>query len=260
MRKHITAIGILAITWIGLYYWFPMHDGRPPAEHAIAPLAEKYGPHRVSEHFEEWIVRDYFQDKRDGVFVDVGAHHYQFASNTYFLETALNWSGIAVEPQTQFAADYATHRPRTKFRPFFVSDVSDVMATLYMDSKDPLIASGVKAFTRNLGSGTLETKEVPTTTLTDLLDREGVTRFDFLTMDIEMWEPKALAGFDIGRFRPSLVCVEDHAPIREEVLRYFQDHGYVLVAKYLRMDDGNLWFQPMPQAHQTRGDNNASVR
>ena len=37
-------------------------------------------------------------------------------------------------------------------------------------------------------------------TLTALLDREGIAHVDFVSMDIELAEPKALAGFDIERF------------------------------------------------------------
>ena len=80
--------------------------------------------HRMrSQFYEEWFIRDFFQDKRGGVFLDVGANHYKRDSMTYFLETQLGWSGIAVEPQTRFAADYAKHRPRTRFIPMFASDV-----------------------------------------------------------------------------------------------------------------------------------------
>src|SRR5689334_646284 len=79
----------------------------------LAPLQQRYGPDRNSEHGEEWIVRDFFGDQRGGVFVDVGANDYRRFSNTYYLDTALGWSGLAIEPQTKFAADYAKHRPRT---------------------------------------------------------------------------------------------------------------------------------------------------
>ena len=37
-------------------------------------LAAAYGPDRYSQFAEEWIVRDFFQDKRDGVFVEVGVN------------------------------------------------------------------------------------------------------------------------------------------------------------------------------------------
>ena len=82
---------------------------------------KKYGPGHYSEREEEWLIRDYFQDRRGGVFVDVGANHYKVASKTYYLESKLGWSGIAIEPQQEFAAEYAKYRPRTKFLPFFIS-------------------------------------------------------------------------------------------------------------------------------------------
>ena len=97
-------------------------------------LKEAYGPGSNSEHEEEWIVRDYYHGFRDGVFVDVGANHYQKDSNTFYLETVMGWSGIAVEPlrEREFEEGYLTHRRRTRFRPFFVSDVSNEQARIYV--------------------------------------------------------------------------------------------------------------------------------
>ena len=218
--------------------------GKVPDElRELQTLETRYGPQRQSEHFEEWIIRDYFNDKRDGFFVDVGANDYRRFSNTYYLETALGWSGIAVEPQGQFEAGYAAHRQRTRFRQFFVSNASNGVEKLYVGSNS-LVASAQKDFTRRYVSTTTE-MSVPTITLDDLLDRENVASIDLLTMDIELWEPKALAGFDIGRFRPALVCVEAHPEVRQQILEYFARHRYVVVGKYLRADTHNLYFAPM---------------
>jgi FkbM family methyltransferase len=207
-------------------------------------LRDKYGPHRNSYHTEEWIIRDFFQDRKDGVFVDVGANHYQITSNTYYLEKQLDWSGIAIEPLREFEADYVKHRPRTRFRPFFVSDVSNEKAKMYVLSQSTLISSADKSFTERAGRGAKEI-EVPTITLNDLLDAERVQRIDFLSMDIELSEPKALAGFDIARFRPQLVCIEMHPEVRQQILDYFARHGYVIVGKYVLSDQHNLYFTPL---------------
>ena len=88
----------------------------------LAGFKKKYGPDHFSEREEEWLIRDYFQDRPGGVFVDVGANHYKVASKTYYLESRLGWSGIAIEPQREFADEYKAYRPRTKFLPFFVSE------------------------------------------------------------------------------------------------------------------------------------------
>src|SRR5687767_14720401 len=87
-------------------------------------LRKKFGPTKYSRNAEEWIIRDYFSDRRDGVFLDVGANHYRDENNTYFLETELGWSGIAVDAMEEFGPDYKTHRPRTRYVAMFASDVA----------------------------------------------------------------------------------------------------------------------------------------
>ena len=76
-------------------------------------LVARWGPKLYSEHDEEVLVRDFFQGRRDGFFLDVGAAHYMKDSNTFYLEERLGWSGIAIDANAEFAADYAKHRPRS---------------------------------------------------------------------------------------------------------------------------------------------------
>ena len=210
-------------------------------------LKETYGPARYSQHDEEWIIRDFFQEKRGGFFIDVGAYHYKNFSNTYYLESALGWSGIAVEPQQQFQADYVKYRPHTRFFPLFVSDFSNETARLYVDEKNTLVTSAHKEFTQRFNP---ETKEIaaPTITLSELLDRERVKNIDLLSIDVELHEPKVLAGFDIERFKPALVCIEAKPEVRKPILDYFARHGYVVVGKYLRVDNKNLYFAPLAKS------------
>jgi FkbM family methyltransferase len=210
----------------------------------LVPLRERYGPTHLSENAEEWIIRDFFRDRRDGIFLDVGAHHYRDNSNTYFLETSLGWRGIAIDAQAEFAADYAKHRPRTTFLARFVSDVSDSTALLHVPSANTLVASASAEFAEGSANDHAESRSVPTVTLDDVLSDAGIERLDFLSMDIELSEPKALAGFDITRYRPELVCIEAHVQVRQAILDYFFRHDYVLVGRYLRIDPLNLFFMP----------------
>lgn len=219
----------------------PASDGLP---HGARYLAAAYGPARYSQFAEEWIIRDFFKDRQGGVFVDVGANHYRDSSTTFYLEEKLGWSGLAVEPLAQFAGDYATHRPKTTFLPFFVSDVSDARAKLYVLDEHTVVSSSDRTFTERTGANPRE-MDVPTITMNDLLAKNGIGRFDFLSMDIELSEPKALAGFDIQRYRPELVCIEAHSEVRQWILDYFAKNGYVIVGKYLPADEHNLYFMPL---------------
>lgn len=218
---------------------------RPVLGDELAPFRARWGLPRYSSHDEELFVRDFFADRRGGYFVDIGAGPWRERSNTCFLEKELGWSGLAVDALPELADDYRRHRPRTKFFAAFVSDVADRPATLHV-GENALFSSGDSAFTKDY---TDVTREVPvrTVTLDALLAAENVGRIDFLSMDIELHEPQALAGFDIGRYRPTLVCVEAHPQVRQKILDYFARHGYVAVAKYLRADPQNLWFAPLPE-------------
>lgn len=229
--------------WVGV-----TQRGEHPvqSDREMSYFRDRYGPDHYTEREEEWMIRDYFGDRREGVFVDVGANHYQHTSKTYYLETKLGWSGIAIEPQREFQADYEKFRPRTKFFPFFVSDVSNEVAQLFVIKRASTVASSDESFVKQFGRPD-EVRDVPTITLTDLLDAEGVRTVDFLSMDIELHEPQALKGFDIKRFKPSLVAIEGLLPVRQPILNYFARNGYVLLGKYVWVDRENLYFAPLKE-------------
>src|SRR5262245_17500197 len=70
---------------------------------------------------EELIIRDFFQDRRDGVFLDVGCAWPIEKNNTYYLEKKLGWSGIGVDGLPDFAEAWKSKRPRSRFFNFLVS-------------------------------------------------------------------------------------------------------------------------------------------
>ena len=65
-------------------------------------------------------------------------------------------------------------------------------------------------------------------------------------MDIEQAEPAALAGFDIERYRPELVCIEAGESVREAIAAYFDAHGYERIDAYLSYDPVNWYYRPRP--------------
>ena len=115
---------------------------------------------------------------------------------------------------------------------------------MYFLESNALVTSADRTFTERSGTNAREVI-APTVTLDDLLTAEHIERFDFLSMDIELHEPRALAGFDVQRFRPALVCIEAHPEVRQQILDYFTQRRYVLVGKYLRADSQNLYFTPI---------------
>ena len=68
-----------------------------------------------------------------------------------------------------------------------------------------------------------------------------------MSMDIELAGPQ-VAGFDIERFRPALVCVESHPPVRQALIDHFARHRYVMVGAYFLADPTNFYFKPLDAA------------
>ena len=204
---------------------------------------DRYFPKHYSERDEEVIIRHFFKDRKSGFFLDVGAYHYKNGSNTYYLEKNLDWSGIAIDANGEFARGYQENRPKTEFFNFFVSDKSDEMADFFI-VRDPGHLTKSTAVPEFVKGRKTEEVKVPTVTLNDLLTKLGTEKVDFLSIDIELWEPHALAGFDIEKYRPDLVCIEAHRQVRDQIAAYFAVHGYVRLDQYFLFDQRNWYFVP----------------
>lgn len=199
---------------------------------------------RYSQLDEELIIRDFFQDRRNGFFVDIGCADPVEGSTTYYLEKHLGWKGIAVDARAELAPLWMRKRRHSRFFSYLVTDHSDTKDTFYVVRGAEGLSSTQKErdFMGHTFKG--EEREVPSITLNDLLDENKVTKIDFMSVDIEGHEPEAFAGFDIERFKPELLCVEASPHNRDELLAYFNAHGYERIDKYLQYDKVNWYFRP----------------
>lgn len=220
-----------------------------PAEDGVSELV-RHGESLYSQVAEERVARSFFNDQTEGVFLDIGAGHYQHISTTYYLEEHLNWSGIAVDGQANYAAGFVEHRPRTQFFAYLITDEDRGDDTLYLDPRVPVAASMEPELVQEqteaaIGETELEELIVPTISLNSLLSQLEIERIDFLSMDIEGHEPEALSGFDIERYRPELVCIESSGRTQNTLYEYFVAHGYERLDEYLAYDSVNWYFAPI---------------
>ncbi len=155
------------------------------------------GQKLYSQGDEELIIRHFFDDREGGFFVDVGCYDWKRLSTTLYLEKHLGWSGIGVDANDGHARGYAENRPNTRFMNYIVTDHSGTEETFYLavgaegvsSTSERFIRDFFRAFFRG-AKPTLREVTVPTITLDDVLERNGVTRIDFLSMDIEGHEPR----------------------------------------------------------------------
>ena len=250
MKRAVWMSGVLlgaALAWAAC-------DQGPPRRDILGTEKKLY-----SQFDEELIIRDYFQDRRGGFFLDVGAADPTVNNTTYYLEKHLGWSGIAVDAVLEYSILWQIQRPRARFLNYLVTDHAGTL--------DPFYKAGVRTLSstqkdRMWGEQKVDSVEVqvPSITLDRLLDEQRVTRLDLVSMDIEESEPQALAGFDIERFRPSLVCIEAVDRVQPMIREYFAKHGYRRIERYDARDQVNWYFEPVePRPDQAGAERRSSA-
>jgi FkbM family methyltransferase len=196
---------------------------------------------------ENELKEAFFGGTTHGYFVEVGANDPEMLSQTFHLEQ-LGWSGILVEPQPTLAKQLAARR---KAKVFAVACSSPANAgktlTLHLagihSSLDPALNISTE---RAVG-----TMDVPIRTLDDILQEAGApVPLDFLSIDIEGHEIEALDGFDLTRWAPRLLLIEDLA-MNLRLHRYLTARGY----RWFRRTGLNNWYVPVssPQRADLEG-------
>lgn len=197
-----------------------------------------YSRSHYSQYSEEFAIRTFFKNRRNGFFVDAGASHYSRNSTTYFLEQKLGWRGISVDPIDTFAEGYRKFRPGTRFFVYALSDRSGEMTDFFRGETIEDLSTLVPARVTT----DMVKQRVQTITLNDLLAENGVERIDLLSMDIEGYETTALAAFDIRRYAPALVCIEAPLENGAKLMAYFRNNGYSRIESLSSLDDGLNWY------------------
>jgi FkbM family methyltransferase len=237
------AAAILALALAGQVTACRRQPNQPralPGTVDLSALHAIFGEAQYSQDDEETLIRAFFQDRRGGFFLDVGAGDPIRHSTTYYLEKHLAWTGIAVDAIAEYADAYAKERPGTRFFTYFASDKSDKAHDFFV-SEERNFSSATGSDPRG---GVYQKRKVATIALDDLLAREKVSRLDFLSMDIEGSEPLALAGLDVARMRPELVCIEISSPeLGRAIAEYFVLRGCREVSAYRAVDGINRYYR-----------------
>ena len=136
-RSLVTIIAILIVAGV-VYLKYPAYVDKAKTMLGIPVrtgiLAEK---NLYSFWNVELNIRDFFQDRQGGFFVDVGCAWPIKASNTYYLEKHLGWTGIGIDALNDYAAAWKEKRPNSKFFNFLVTKNSEGSGKFYILLKLP---------------------------------------------------------------------------------------------------------------------------
>lgn len=179
----------------------------------------------------------------NGFYVDVGANHPKFLSNTYSLYRK-GWRGICIDANKELIKKYAFFRPKDHAVHALVSDIPAARA--FYQVQNDVLSTTDSRFLNDFEKEGLEIKEVKmqSITLTDVLEKyEAPNDFDLLTVDAEEHDLEVLKGLDWKRYRPKLVVVEDETfdfqnGATNPLVFYMRQNGYSLNGFVLK----NLYF------------------
>jgi len=205
-----------------------------------------YWQRSYSQHGEDLILRAIFGPRTKGFYVDIGAHHPCYLSNTHYFYRR-GWSGINIDPMPNCMAAFRRIRKRDVNLEYALSDKREDL-TLYMFNNrcvNTLSSEYAATLQQDKAIELLAEKRITTKTLAEVLDAHlpVETPIDFLSLDAEMFDLPILKGNNWEKYRPSVILVEAQGfslsdPDQSEIYQFLVKRGYRLV--YIAI--GNLFF------------------
>lgn len=182
-----------------------------------------------SQFGEDVLCGFFFGRNHQGVYVDVGAFHPMLLSNTYDFYRK-GWRGLCIDANPDIAGLFARFRPQDTFIHSAVGgQAGSIEMALFKDGAFNCLAEHLNDVPADIRqSARLVT--VPIRPLSAILTENKVEKVDLLNVDCEGNDLKVLQSNDWNRWKPTVICVEDHAEnwAQSDIAEYLASVGYTL--------------------------------
>lgn len=155
---------------------------------------------------DKFLLENYFKNKKNGVFIELGALDGILYSNTKLFEDHLDWSGILIEPHPLKYENLKINRPNCVLFNNLVSNSKEELNFKYfLDGYSPV--SGVEKTLSKHHFDTYYNDEsknnypqsemlIKPRSLTDIIKSTNLTHIDFMSLDVEGHEYEVLLSYD----------------------------------------------------------------
>ena len=188
------------------------------------------------QYGEDKIIEDFFPKDYVGTCIDVGSAEGVAGSNTFLFERK-GWNCLCIEANISLAMYSSAHRKNVLNYAVGSENKEDVDFNVYEVGPGNFTAiSGLKVDQRLVDDHkdlilNMSTIKVETKTLDKILEESPeITKIDFISMDTEGTELDVLKGFDINKWKPKMMVIENNYN-DPEIEEYLKEFGYY---KYLR--------------------------
>jgi FkbM family methyltransferase len=158
-----------------------------------------------------WVISQHGEGS--GFFLDIGAGHPIHISNSWILQSQFAWEGVIFEPNPEFSLLHKQIRSTegVETLKFAVTPTKQDFMNYKNDgefSGNPDNFPGDLHSERNKLRKKISTEKVQATTLREVLESKGITKVDYLSLDIEGGELEILKSFPFDYCDVHLITVE----------------------------------------------------
>lgn len=192
-----------------------------------------------SQFGEDMLLRFLTKDITNGFYVDIGAHHPVYISNTYHFYCK-GWRGINIDAAPGSMNIFKTLRPKDINLEACIAPQGSPETKFFIFEQPAFNTCNTDMAQKAISQGVKLVKEVklPAISVSDIFDSylPKDTSIDLMNIDIEGLDEQILMSNDWNRYQPKILVFEKHSVNIEDVpslpiMKYLTQFGYELVAK-----------------------------
>jgi len=192
---------------------------------------------------DRFLFRNFFRNKRQGTYVEIGAYDGQKFSNTLFFEQYLDWQGICIEPLPDIFHRLNENRSAICINcciADFEGEADFLNTRVQVDEQmlSGLIDNYDERHIQRINSYMLEQEviKVKVRTLNNVLREHNIHKIDYCSIDAEGSELKILETFDFEEFDVTFFSIENNYN-SDKIRQVMVDRGYKLIHTFEGYDE-----------------------
>ena len=154
------------------------------------------------------LIVDYMFKNKNGFFIDVGCNHPVYNNNTYKLYKR-GWNGINIDIDKKSIDLFNIFRKKDLNLNIAISSSENTKEFINFHEKSPI--NRLKNMDDDLNSFKFESvKKINSSTLNSVIDNSiyNKKKIDFVSIDVEGHELEVIKGFDLEKYKPSVIIIE----------------------------------------------------
>ena len=179
---------------------------------------------------DKMIKKNFFDGKKNGFFIEIGAYDGISGSNCYHFERFLNWDGIAIEPSNIQFEKLKKNRKCKVLNNAISDEVKEVEfievtegLTQMSGINDSSSERNFKIISNNQASKT-DSIKLKTITFDEIVPKNK--DIDYLSIDIEGGEMNLLKSIDFKTNSIKVISVENNIPKEQNFKNFFEEINF----------------------------------